>query len=384
MQNDRENDQILTAAGVSVSYGSGKAAINVVQSLDLTVSRGELFVLLGPSGCGKTTLLRTIAGLQRPNAGRIEIDGECVFDGSRRIAVAPEQRPIAMVFQSYALWPHMSVSENVAFPLREGGRGVRRSEVAARVAEVLEMLALSDMGDRPVTTLSGGQQQRVALARALALRPKLLLMDEPLSNLDYELQVRLRGQLKELVSRLGVTTLYVTHNQNEALEMADRLAVMDGGQFRQTGTPRELYHQPSSAFVARFIGDMNLFPATVAGNSDVGGLMIDSPLGRLRAGVSALGAGQTGQPCLFGVRQEDVELTEQGDTDNTVAATVETATFSGESISYVLRVGETRLRARVHRRSDFRRDSDVFLRLPPEHCIAVHPDRGPLKEELIA
>jgi iron(III) transport system ATP-binding protein len=277
-----------------------------------------------------------------------------------------------MVFQSYALWPHMSVAENVAFPLREGGRGVPRHEVAGRVAEVLDMLGLSGMRDRAVTTLSGGQQQRVALARALSLRPRLLLMDEPLSNLDYELQVRLRGQVKELVSRIGVTTLYVTHNQNEALEMADRLAVMDAGRFRQIGTPRELYLGPTSEFVARFIGDMNLFPAKVVETGAT--LWVESALGRLQVGTNCLGDPKVGQSCLLGVRQEDIEIAEDGGAANVVSASVERATFSGDSISYQLNVNGTRLQCRLHRRFDVPEGRDVLLRLPPEHCLAVPAD----------
>ncbi|WP_196258961.1 ATP-binding cassette domain-containing protein [Pelagibacterium limicola] len=343
-----------------------------MQYLDLDVSEGEMFVLLGPSGCGKTTLLRAVAGLQAPHSGSVTIDGQDVYNSKSGNSVPPEKRPVSMVFQSYALWPHMSVAENVAFPLREGRRGVPRDEVAERVTEVLEMLGLSNMRDRPVTTLSGGQQQRVALARALALRPRLLLMDEPLSNLDYELQVRLRGQVKELVSRIGVTTLYVTHNQNEALEMADRLAVMDAGKFRQIGSPRELYHGPSSEFVARFIGDMNLLPARIA---EVGpNLWVDTPLGRLRAGTNCIDDAKVGQSCLFGVRQEDIEIGDNQGADNIVSASVDRATFSGDSISYQMNVNGTGLQCRLHRRFDVPPGRDVLLRLPVEHCLVVPTD----------
>lgn len=369
-----EAKSLLSVRGLAVSYGRGKDAPRAVHHLDLEVAEGEMFVLLGPSGCGKTTLLRAVAGLQAPNAGSITIAGNRVYDAAAGALVPPERRPVSMVFQSYALWPHMSVAENVAFPLREGGRGVPRTEVDGRVGEVLEMLGLSAMRDRAVTTLSGGQQQRVALARALALRPRLLLMDEPLSNLDYELQVRLRGQVKELVSRIGVTTLYVTHNQNEALEMADRLAVMDAGAFRQIGTPRELYLRPSSEFVARFIGDMNLVPAKVAEGGEGERLWLTSALGHLSAGTNCLPNAQSGQPCLFGVRQEDIELAQESDTDNVVTARVEVATFSGDSISYRLNVNGVTLQARLHRRFDVPAGSVVRIKLPQEHCLAVPAD----------
>lgn len=368
------NQSLLSIRGLAVSYGRNKAAAKIVKHLDLDVAEGEMFVLLGPSGCGKTTLLRAVAGLQVPSAGNISIDGSLVHDAESGTFIPPERRPVSMVFQSYALWPHMTVAENVAFPLREGGRGVPRAEVDGRVTEVLDMLGLSGMRDRPVTTLSGGQQQRVALARALALRPRLLLMDEPLSNLDYELQVRLRSQVKELVSRIGVTTLYVTHNQHEALEMADRLAVMDAGEFRQIGTPRELYLKPSSEFVARFIGDMNLVPATVVGRDAEGRHILDSALGRLVIGTSCLSDATAGQFCLFGIRQEDFEFSENDTKNNVVTANVEVATFSGDAISYRFNVNGVSLRARLHRRFDVPAGQSISLRLAPEHCLAVPHD----------
>jgi len=195
---------VLEIRGLSKAFHLRDSDVAAVRGVDVEVAHGEFFVLLGPSGCGKTTMLRLIAGLERPEAGSIRIDGATVCDGRARAFVPPEHRPIAMVFQSYAVWPHMNVRENIAFPLREGVRKLPAAEVRARTDEVLDLLALSDMADRPVTTLSGGQQQRVALARALALRPKVLLMDEPLSNLDFVLQVRLRGQLKELMPAIIV------------------------------------------------------------------------------------------------------------------------------------------------------------------------------------
>jgi len=369
-----DHEGLLSASKLAVSYGRRKDSPNAVRHLDLDVREGEMFVLLGPSGCGKTTLLRAVAGLQKPNAGSIAIDGRRVYDAAAATDVPPERRPVAMVFQSYALWPHMSVFENIAFPLREGGRGAPRGEVDARVSEVIDMLSLSAMRDRAVTTLSGGQQQRVALARALALRPRLLLMDEPLSNLDYELQVRLRGQVRELVSRIGVTTLYVTHNQNEALEMADRLAVMDAGNIRQIGTPRELYHRPNSEFVARFIGDMNLFPARITGVAGAA-VRLDTPFGAIRADVNCLPAAEVGDTCLFGIRQEDIEIVD-ADGENVIGATVERAIFSGDSISYRLASGGEELQARLHRRHDVSAGSAVRLHLRPEHCLAVPLDPG--------
>ncbi|MFD1910903.1 ABC transporter ATP-binding protein [Halodurantibacterium flavum] len=374
MTDQATRQAMLSVHELSVSYGRRAAATQAIARLSLEVGEGEMFVLLGPSGCGKTTLLRAVAGLQAPNEGRISIAGQTVFDGEGR-TIPPEARPLAMVFQSYALWPHMTVFDNIAFPLREGRRGLPKGEVTRRVDEVVEMLGLATLRDRAVTRLSGGQQQRVALARALALRPRLLLMDEPLSNLDYELQVRLRSQVKELVSRVGVTTLYVTHNQSEALEMADRLAVMDGGRIRQIGTPRELYHRPQSEFVARFMGDMNLIPATVA-RTEGAYVLLDTPLGPLSAAMDCLPDPRPGQPCLFGIRYEDVELSTDPRAQSAVPAVVEQSLFSGASITYRLTASGQALQARLHRRYDVGAQREVQLLLPPESCLALPLEAG--------
>ena len=252
-------------------------------------------------------MLRSIAGLERPVAGGILIDGQPVFSTSDKIFVPPDRRPIAMVFQSYAIWPHMDVFENVAFPLRRGRARLGQAELQERVAEVLELLGLETMADRPVTTLSGGQQQRVALARALALRPRVLLMDEPLSNLDFKLQVRLRAQMRELMHRLGLTTIHVTHNQAEALETGDRIAVMDLGKVSQIGDPQTIYHSPENEFVARFIGDMNIYEGTFHAQ-DGADALVDTPFGRLRARVTAKERFNPGDDCAVGIRPEDIQM----------------------------------------------------------------------------
>ena len=303
---------MLTVRGLEKTFRLSDSEVPALDGVDFEVARGEFFVLLGPSGCGKTTMLRSIAGLERPDRGTIEIDGETVVSAAERRHVPPERRPIAMVFQSYAVWPHMDVYENVAFPLREGVRRLPKEEQRARVFEVLDLLALSGLADRPVTTLSGGQQQRVALARALALRPKVLLMDEPLSNLDFKLQVRLRVQLKELMHRLSLTTVYVTHNQAEAMETGDRIAVMDHGRMVQMGTPREIYRHPADEFVARFIGEMSLVPANLVDVTD-GFATLESAIGQspyaLAPRENRLPAGAR---CFLGIRPEDMRLADGG------------------------------------------------------------------------
>lgn len=235
----------LELSGVSKRFGDTVA----VDDLDLGLREGELLTLLGPSGCGKTTVLRLVAGFESPDGGSIRFRGEEI------LARGPRERGFGMVFQNYALFPHLDVFENVAFGLRS--RNVAEEEIGRRVGRVLELVDLPDFGDRAVQELSGGQQQRVALARALAIEPPLLLLDEPLSNLDAALRERTRTELRLLVKELGITTLFVTHDQEEAFDLSDRVAVMDAGRVRQTGRPEELYDEPADPFVAGFVGRAN-------------------------------------------------------------------------------------------------------------------------------
>ncbi|MGH7032368.1 MAG: ABC transporter ATP-binding protein [Stellaceae bacterium] len=360
----------LQIAGVSAEFSYRNTVVRALDAIDLSIAEGEFLVLLGPSGCGKTTMLRSIAGLQKPSQGVIRINDELVFSSRHGVFVPSERRPIAMVFQSYAIWPHMNVFENVAFPLREGIRRLGREEVKARTAEVLTMLGLETMADRPVTMLSGGQQQRVALARALALRPKILLMDEPLSNLDYKLQHRLRGELRGLMHRLRLTTVYVTHNQSEAVEIGDRIAVMDHGRLIQIGNSHDIYHYPRNEFVARFIGEMNLLPAKVERILD-GRALLQTEIGHFLA-VSS-GELAPSAPCLLGIRPQDVIVSRPvaSSDANLVKAVVVASRFSSEGTYYRARVGTVSFDVRVRRGVDFSEGETVTLRLPPEFCVAV-------------
>jgi putative spermidine/putrescine transport system ATP-binding protein len=235
----------LSIENLSVSYG----ATRVLDRVSLDVERGEMIALLGSSGCGKTTLLRSIAGFIEPEAGAIRVDGKDIA------ALPPEKRNTAMMFQSYALWPHMSVAANIGYGLVM--RGWKKAAIAGRVAEMLKLLQLDGFGPRPVTQLSGGQRQRVALGRALAVDPTLLLLDEPMSNLDYKVRIELRHELRALQKRVGITSVYVTHDREEALTLADRIAVIDAGRVVQYGTPEEIFQRPTSAFVAGFMGADN-------------------------------------------------------------------------------------------------------------------------------
>jgi putative spermidine/putrescine transport system ATP-binding protein len=230
---------------VSVSYDGTR----VLSDISLDVARGELVALLGSSGCGKTTLLRSIAGFVTPQSGRIRVDGRDIT------ALPPEKRGTAMMFQSYALWPHMTVAGNIGYGLKM--RHAAKDAIARRVQEMLTLLQMQGFGERPVTQLSGGQRQRVALGRALAVDPKLLLLDEPMSNLDYKVRIELRHELRALQKRIGITAVYVTHDREEALTLADRIAVLDAGQVVQYGSPEQIFHQPASAFVAGFMGADN-------------------------------------------------------------------------------------------------------------------------------
>ncbi|ATA24554.1 ferric transporter ATP-binding subunit [Brenneria goodwinii] len=268
----------------------------VIDSLDLAIPQGKMVTLLGPSGCGKTTVLRLVAGLEKPTEGQIFIDGEDVTDRSI------QQRDICMVFQSYALFPHMSLGENIGYGLKMLGRP--KAEITERVKEALSLVDLDGFEDRFVDQISGGQQQRVALARALILKPKVLLFDEPLSNLDANLRRSMREKIRELQQQFNITSLYVTHDQSEAFAVSDMVLVMNKGKIMQLGAPQELYRQPASHFMASFMGDANIFPATLSHDCvDIYGYKLPRPQGF----ADELNA------CTVGVRPEAITLGQQGD-----------------------------------------------------------------------
>src|SRR5207244_1215688 len=257
-----------------------------VDHVSLDVQEGELFTLLGPSGCGKTTTLRSIAGLETPDEGEISVGGRILFASRTKMRVPANQRGLGMVFQSYAIWPHMNVFQNVAFPLQVLPRNKRpsRSELRKRVERVLAVVKLDHLASRDATALSGGQQQRLALARALVMEPALLLLDEPLSNLDAKLRERMRFELKRLQRELGITTVYVTHDQSEALALSHSIAVMNKGRIEQIGAPREIYERPVNQFVADFIGSTNFLDATVsAADGGAGFYRVRCELGEVKA-----------------------------------------------------------------------------------------------------
>lgn len=323
---------------VSISFESVTKILGQSTALDnlsLKIEAGELFFLLGPSGCGKTTALRLVAGFYTPDEGRI------LFNGRDQSRVPPHKRNTGMVFQNYALWPHMDVWNNVAYGLKM--RRVPAAEKDRRVGHALEIVHMDPYATRMPNQLSGGQQQRVALARALVIEPHVVLLDEPLSNLDAKLRIEMRTQIKDIHRRIGRTMIYVTHDQAEALSMADRIAVMRRGQVIQAGTPQELYTRPESAFVAEFIGGTNLIPGTLAEVGDI--LTVTTQAGPVRAQHGARGIA-AGAPVFCSVRPESVRLgrgarpTEAACMTNELTAEVQSVMYLGDNEQYALRLAD--------------------------------------------
>src|SRR5499426_793662 len=313
--------------GVSKQF----AAVAAVERVSLDIFPGEFFALLGPSGCGKTTLLRLLAGLDTPDEGRILLDGEDIAP------VPPYRRPINMMFQSYALFPHLTVEGNVAFGLKQ--EGLPKNEIAARVAEMLALVKLDGLGKRKPHQLSGGQRQRVALARSLAKRPRILLLDEPLAALDKKLRGETQFELMNLQEKLGLTFIIVTHDQQEAMIVADRIGLMDHGRLIQVATPPEIYEQPNSRWVADFIGEVNLIEGRVVETGAGGSIIASAAAGRLRASVSA--EAKTGDTVWVALRPEKVRITREppaAATDNCVAGQVRNIGYLGDLSIYQVRL----------------------------------------------
>jgi iron(III) transport system ATP-binding protein len=337
---------------LSKSFSGSK----VLDDVSFTVKEKELVTLLGPSGCGKTTTLLSIAGFQTPDEGRIGCGTDVFFDRDARIDLAAERRNLGIVFQSYAIWPHMTVAQNLAFPLRV--RKMGRPAIRDRVAEVLALVELSAFADRYPHQLSGGQQQRVALARAIAYSPAVLLLDEPFSNLDAKLRERARDWLKELQHTLGLTTIFVTHDQDEALSMSDRILVMDGGRILREGTPEEVYRQPRERFVAEFLGQCNFLTGAVSAGPDGDAVLKTA---EFSGGIAVRGRhdGPTG---TIAVRPEDIEISEHDTPAAGAEASILHASYLGDHYQYRVAVGSVQLSVRSHRQLAH---GPVRLRIPP-------------------
>ena len=338
-----------------------------LDDVSFDVAEGELFTLLGPSGCGKSTTLMSIAGFQHPEAGRIAVGDDTFVDAARKIAVPAEQRNLGIVFQSYAVWPHMTVFENLAFPLKV--RKLKRDAIRTRVREVLELVEMLPYEQRYPHQLSGGQQQRVALARALVYSPSVLLLDEPFSNLDAKLRERARAWVKELQGSLGLTTIFVTHDQDEALSMSDRVAVMSAGEVQQIGTPEEIYRHPANRFVAEFVGRVNLIEGLVSEN-ERDGVVVDVTGSSHRLTVHD-GAGASGNVTVA-VRPEALNVMRLDDQSvngtNTWEADVETVAFLGDHYEYEVKAGSVALTVQSSRRVEGDR---IRVHIPPDACAVV-------------
>ncbi len=368
---------MLTVHGLTKIYANRyDAQAGGVREVSFTLPVGTFFTLLGPSGCGKTTTLRCIAGLERPDSGTIAVEDSLLFDAVRGVAVPMNQRGIGMVFQSYAIWPHMTVFENIAFPLRVAkSRRYAREEIRTLVDQALATVGLGGYGDRPATRLSGGQQQRVALARAIVHRPRLLLLDEPLSNLDASLREEMRAELRRLQQQIGVTTIYVTHDQGEALAMSDLIAVMERGRIVQLDEPRAIYFRPANEFVASFIGAANLLSgiaeaAVVAG--EVGVLTLE---GGERVFCLFPAGSEAGSQTTASVRPESIAIAPAGTAvsngTNVLHGDVAAASFLGGTVRYDVRVGGRALRVVSPAEQVFPPGTPVELTFSPLSAVSV-------------
>ena len=344
-----------------------------VNGIDLDIAQGEFFTLLGSSGCGKTTTLRMVGGLEKPDRGEIYLGDQCLVSREKNLFIKPEKRNMGMVFQSYALWPHMTVFENVSYPLKL--RGIRGREAEKKVADVLALVGLAGLEERPAPALSGGQQQRVALARALVFSPKVLLLDEPLSNLDAQLREEMRRELKSLQQRVNITVIFVTHDQIEALSLSDRIAIMKFGVLEQVGTPEEVYYHPATAFVRDFLGKTFLLPGKVSriANQQVtvevhGIASAALVLQQSNIVSSANGTSAVGQSVMVAIRPEQVSIlgTMADGRPNTIQADLQSVLFLGDRYEYTVEIGsETRVLVSPVSKQ-VKRGDKIFLELKPE------------------
>ncbi len=362
---------MLKVQGLYTEYPNERGQIvRAAQDVSFEVPQGQFFTLLGPSGCGKTTTLRSIAGLERPREGEISVGDHVVFSSARGVFVAPNRRGFGMVFQSYAIWPHMNVFENAAFPLQVGGRRFSKQEIRDKVMRVLTAVQLEQYADREATKLSGGQQQRLALARALVMEPALLLLDEPLSNLDAKLREAMRFELKRLQRELRITTVYVTHDQSEALALSHSIAVMSEGRIQQIGAAREIYDRPKNRFVADFVGTTNFLDATVLGpGANPLSFRVKSAIGDIE--VQSDDALVRDDKVVVSVRPEDVDLSETRPQSGVILeGRVDQKVFLGECVDFQVKLGERMLLSRRHPSLRTPIGNSIYVALHSDKCMA--------------
>ncbi len=363
---------MLTVRELKKAFVTDAGRVQAVDGVGFSVQPGEFYTLLGPSGCGKTTTLQCIAGLETPDQGEIVLGNELVYSGDKNFLVPANRRNIGMVFQSYAIWPHMTVFENVAFPLLYGRRRVSRKEVKERVMKVLSMVQLAGFESRPAPFLSGGQQQRVALARAIVEEPGVLLLDEPLSNLDAKLREEMRFELRDLIVRLNITTLYVTHDQIEALSMSDRIALMKDGKIVQEGTPREIFLAPKNRFVADFLGKSNFLEARIAHyDPDSKRATVHTGIGPLQCVITI--DARAGEAVLLAVRPAAIQAVRNGSVkdQNTLKGQLESISFVGDFLECQVRMSDLHLRVILDPYQEMRVGETIFLRIPEDRLAAV-------------
>lgn len=358
----------IRICGLRRSYYSEGKQIKALDNVDLTIPENKIFTLLGPSGCGKTTLLRCIVGLEVPDAGEIYIGDELVFSSEKKIFSPPETRGLGMVFQTYAIWPHMNVFDNVAYPLQT--RKTPRDEIRQKVAKALSFVQLDGFENRPATKLSGGQQQRVALARALVAEPKVILFDEPLSNLDAKLREETRKELRSFLSELKITAIYVTHDRIEALALSDLIAVMRAGKIVEIGEPKKIYFNSDDRFVADFIGRANLIKGTVeklAGNHAIFASEIGSIAALNSRGIAV------GQAAMLCVRPEFIRLTQGQETEgeNVFNGRMESLIFIGEAYEGEIRIGDTLLTTTIEPTENILEGDRINIFFDRDHCFLL-------------
>jgi iron(III) transport system ATP-binding protein len=374
---NREAVSIVRVEHLEKRYGT----VHAVKGISFDIKEGEFYTLLGPSGCGKTTTLRCLAGLERADGGEVFIKDRLVDNG--RLFVPPYQRPIGMVFQSYAIWPHMTVAGNVAFPLKNE-RKYSAKEIDRRVTEALDLVQLTGLGNRPAPNLSGGQQQRLALARALVATPAVLLLDEPLSNLDAKLREEMRLEIKNLTRRLGITTFYVTHDQLEALVLSDRIALMRDGKIIEEGNQYDMYMVPRYTFTADFFGVNNILSGTVIQADNKGkiaklDLSLDAPIFAQIRDIPV----EPHQNVQVAIRPENISFEnihsmlgapdQRPEEINILKGVVKEIVFLGDTIDYRIAVKEKLLRVRAHPEMLFKENETVTMRFTPKHVCLLQP-----------
>ncbi len=362
---------MLQVANLYKTYYVEAKQVPAVRGVSLTINKGDVYTLLGPSGCGKTTILRCVAGLEKPEGGEIILGDTVLFSSSAGTVVPPYKRNIGMVFQSYAIWPHMNVFDNVAFPLYYGGRKHSRQEIKEYVLRALKMVQLEGTEDRSATLLSGGQQQRVALARALVYQPSILLLDEPLSNLDARLRDEVRKEIKELVKRLNLTVLYVTHDQVEALSLSDRIAVMRSGVIIQEGSPADIYLSPQATFVAAFVGKANRIKGVITEVDTTAKMYtVKTDIGQFQGLCCTECVINKGDEVVFMIRPNDIAVAERdtGTTTNTIEADIKVLTFTGAQTECIMNCQEVLLEVQVPGFVRLEMGQRVYLHFDPELC----------------